>query len=131
MTATNWIAIAGLLLVVGMPLSALVAHLFTRVSRIEFRMDLLWAPVEKAMVELLHSPHIQHAERDVLLEKLQDDVISNGDAERLALLLLPIANGVEESSDGKRVAAALLIGRLAARKTYRSTSDSIAGVLKT
>ena len=115
MTASNWIAIA---VVVGTP----IIHLFTRMSRVEFRMDILWKPVEKAMSELLHSPHPEHAERDILLEQLREDALSNGDAERLALLLLPIANGTEESSDGKRVAAALFIGRLAERSAYRESA---------
>ena len=121
MTTSNWISVAGLFLVVVMALSGLIARLFTRVSRVEFRMDLLWTPVEKAMSKLLHSPHPEHSERDMLLEKLQDGALSNGDVERLTLLLLPIANGTEESSDGKRVAAALFIGRLAERKVYQES----------
>ena len=130
MTASNWIAIAGLLLVVVMPLIGLIAHLFTRVSRMEFRLEILWKPVEKVMAEMLHSPHSQHAERDRLLEKLRANALTNGDAERLALLLLPIVNGVEDSSDGKRVAAALITGRLAERSLYRESEAVIPRVLK-
>ena len=129
MTTSNWISVAGLFLVVVMALSGLIARLFTRVSRVEFRMDLLWTPVEKAMSKLLHSPHPEHGERDMLLEKLQDGALSNGDAERLALLLLPITDGREESTDGKHVAAALVLGRLAERNIYRTTGGVFKRIL--
>ena len=130
MTASNWIAIAGLLLVVVMPLGGLIARLFARVSRVEFRLELLWSPVEKVMAEMLHSPHSQHAERDRLLEKLRTKALTNGDAERLMALLWPIANATEPGSDGKRIAAALFIGRLAERNLYRESEAIIPRVLR-
>ena len=133
MTTSNWISVAGLFLVVVMALSGLIARLFTnlsaRMSRMEFRVDLLWTPMEKVIADMLHSPHPEHDERDRLLEKLRANALTNGDAERLTTLLWPIADATESGSEARRMAAAMIIGRLAERSVYRTTGGVFKRIL--
>lgn len=81
-------------------------ELSERLTTIEVRNELMWAPIEKTLVDVLHHP--TKPERDVLLEKFRDSSITVDELHKLKELL----HDPEEKGTVEEKAAILLEARL-------------------
>lgn len=81
-----------------------------RLVRVETKVDLFWTAIEGKVVEMLKSP--AHLEKDELLDQLAHKEILLPGAQRLRTILSEELNNRKRIDNGKRLAYALMIGRL-------------------
>jgi hypothetical protein len=89
---------------------ALIGGIKERLVRVETRVELFWNAIEGRVIEMLKSP--THLEKDELLDQLLHKEIRLPGAQRLRTILLEELNNRKRIDNGKKLAYALMIGRL-------------------
>jgi hypothetical protein len=94
-------------------LDAMVRDMTARAVALETKVEVFWRTVTVQAAAVLHSPHPEHARRDVLLEALMVGRLGIRDAAELADLVQPVLDDPEVTA-AERLAAANVLGYLAA-----------------
>ena len=107
----------GLLVALFVAILAALARLYARIAEHDRQIAImstqvspLWATVQKVISEELHHPHAQYAEMDLLLEKLEDLIITPTERQRLKILLQQRSEDMDSNiTESQRKSAKLMI----------------------
>jgi hypothetical protein len=102
--------------------SAGLGTVATRVSVLESKMDVFWKSVALDVSKILHSPHPGWEHMDALLEKFQDEALSDGEMTELEGQLRHMVDGTWEPGEVTRadqVAASLMLHAIQQAKALR------------
>ena len=99
-------------LVVGLTYQrfGVITGIVERLAKVETKVDLFWSAIEGRVTEILKSP--THLEKDELLDKLVSKEINLQGAQRLRTILNEELKNRKRIDNGKRLAYALMLGRL-------------------
>jgi len=86
-----------------------------RLTRLEEQYKLFWAVIQPHLANIIHSP--VHTRRDELVEKLVTENINEQELSELNRLLKECISNCE--TDGKKIAATLLLSRAEVLHKYR------------